>query len=64
MRQGCILSPTLFNIYSEPISKNALDGFTGDIEVGGKMITNFMYADGLVLIAGSIKELRESIDKS
>lgn len=44
--------------------KNALYGFTGDIEVGGKMITNFMYADGLILIAGSNKEFKELIDKS
>ena len=37
VRQGCILSPQLFNIYAEGIMREALDGFSG-ISFGGQKI--------------------------
>ena len=40
VHQGCILSPHLFNIYSEQIMRNALDGFVGSVNVGGRTISN------------------------
>ena len=33
VRQGCILSPHLFNVYSEQILRNALEDFTGSVSV-------------------------------
>ena len=36
VREGCIISPHLFNIYVEDIMRNALDGFEGSIAVGGR----------------------------
>ena len=35
VRQGCILSPYLFNIYAEYIMRRAFDGVTGQVPVGG-----------------------------
>jgi hypothetical protein len=36
VRQGCSLTPTLFNLYSEYLAKEALDGL-GDLNIGGKL---------------------------
>ena len=46
IRQGCILSPCLFNFYAEYIMRNAgLDEARAGIKIAGKNINNFRYAD-------------------
>eukprot|EP00795_Rhopilema_esculentum_P001163 gene1163-biopygen9892 len=57
VRQGCPLSPHLFNVYSEKIMKDALVGYEGSIKMGGRTVTNLRHADDIVLIAGSMQEL-------
>ena len=37
--------------------RNALEGFDGSVKIGGKTVANLRYADDIVLIAGSMKEL-------
>jgi len=54
VRQGCALSPYLFNIVAE-----ILDGFQGGLQIGGRMITNLRYADDIILLATSEAELQE-----
>ena len=62
VRQGCCLSPILFNSYSEYLTKEALEGF-GDFKIGGQIIHTVKYADELVLLAKEEKMLQDMIDK-
>jgi len=44
IRQGCCLSPILFNLHSKYLTKEALKGF-GDFKIGGHLICTVKYAD-------------------
>ena len=48
--QGCLLSPTLFNIFIGRIMCEALDDHEGSVSIGGRL-TNFRFADGIVVNA-------------
>ena len=52
VRQGCILSPCLFNLYVEYIMRNAgLDEAQAGIKISGREINNLRYADDITLMA-------------
>ena len=56
VRQGCILSPCLFNLYAEYIMRNAgLDGPQAGIKIARRNINNLRYADDTPLMAESMK---------
>jgi hypothetical protein len=62
VRQGCCLSPILFNLHSEYLTKEALEGF-GDFKIGGQVIHTVKYADELVLLAWEENVLQGMIDR-
>jgi len=62
VRQGCCLSPILFNLNSEYLTKEALEGL-GDFKIGGKIIHTVKYAYELVLLAKEEMVLQDMIDK-
>ena len=58
VRQGCILSPCLFNLHAEHIMKNArLDEAQAGIKIARRSINNLRYADDTTFIAESEEEL-------
>ena len=59
VRQGCILSPCLFNLYAEYIMRNAgLEEAQAGIKTAGRNINNLRYADDTTLMAESEEELK------
>lgn len=63
VRQGCVLSPLLFNIYSEYIFQQALEDCEIGIKVNGKILNNIRYADDTVIFADTSEGLQELVDK-
>ena len=67
VRQGCLLSPTLFNIFLERIMSDALEEHDGKVSVGGRNITNLRFANDIDALAEEEQELEalvESLDKT
>ena len=61
VRQGCMLSPYLFNLYAEYIMRNAgLEEAQAGIKIAGRNINNLRYADDTTLTAGRVEEARAS----
>ena len=64
VRQGCILSPCLFNLYTEYIMWNArLDEAQAGIKIAGRTINNLRYPDDTTLMAESEEELKSLLMK-
>ena len=61
---GCILSPCLFNFYSEYIMRNTgLEEAQAGIKIAGRNINNLRYADDTILMAESEEELKSIMMK-
>ena len=59
VRQGCILSPHLFNLYAEYIMRNAgLEETQAGIKIAKRNLNNLSYADDTTLMAESEEELK------
>jgi hypothetical protein len=62
VRQGCCLSQIPFNLYSEFLTKEALE-WLGNFKIDGKIIHTMQYADDLVLLAKEENVLQDMFDK-
>src|SRR6218665_921721 len=63
VRQGCPLSPLLFNIYIEELIREALEDTEEGIKVGGKIIKALRFADDQAMLAGSLSDLQRMMDR-
>ena len=62
--QGCILSPSLFNLHADCIMRNTgLDEAQAGIKTTGRNINNLRYADDTILMSESKKELKSLLMK-
>ena len=65
VRQGCILSPCLFNFYAEYIMRNTgLDEAQAGIKTARRNINNLRYADDTTIMAESEEELKKPLVES
>ena len=63
-RQGCILSPCLFNLYAQYITRNAgLEEAQAGIKIAWRNINNFRYIDDTTLMAEIEEELKSLLMK-
>ena len=63
-RQGCILSPCLFNLDAEYIMQNArLDEAQAGIKIAGRNINNLRYSNDTTLVAENEEELKSLLMK-
>ena len=62
VRQRCLLSPTLFNIFLERITKDALEDHGGTVSIKGRTITNLRFANDIDGLAGDEEELAKLVE--
>ena len=62
VRQGCLLSPTLFNIFLERIMSTALEEHDGKVSIGGRNLTNLRFADDTYALAQEEQELEALVE--
>ena len=64
VRPGCILAPSLFNLYAEYITRNAgLEEAEAGIKIARRNINNLRYADDTTLMTENVKELKSLLMK-
>ena len=64
VRQGCLISPLLFNIYAEAMMREALYDVEDGVKVGGEVLNAVRFADDQAMIAGTEEGLQRIMDNT
>ena len=62
VRQGCLLSPILFNIFLERIMTDTLKDHESTVSIGGRTITNLRFVGDIDGLAGEEEELAKLVE--
>ena len=63
VRQGCLISPVLFNNYAKAMMKEALHSVEGRVKIGRVLIKAVRFADDQAMVAGTKKGLQSILEK-
>lgn len=58
VRQGCVISPYLFNTLAEMVMQETLEDIDGGITLAGRRITNLRNADDIILLVESAEKVQ------
>ena len=62
VRQGCCMSPLLFNIYAETMMTEAMEGIEEGVKIGGQLLKDIRFADDQGMIANTEKGLQKTMN--
>ena len=62
VKQGCLLSPTLFNVFLKRTMPDALEEYNGKVSIGGRNITNLRFAGDIGALAEEEQELEAKVE--
>lgn len=63
VKQGCVLSPILFNLYGEYIMRKVLEDWNEGVSIGGIKVSNLRFADDIALITPDMEKMRRLLKK-
>jgi hypothetical protein len=63
VRQGCCMSPLLFNIFAETMMTEAMEGIEEGVKIGGNLVKDIRFADDQGMIASTEKGLQKIMDR-
>ena len=63
VRQGCVLSPSLFSVFLEEIVSRKVEELTGGVCVQGLLVNNLRFADDIALTTNNSNELQDLTNK-
>jgi hypothetical protein len=62
VRQGCILSPDLFNLFLDHVLAEALEEYQGGATMNGQRVSNLRFADDIDLMGETVEETQELLN--
>ena len=62
VRQGCVMSPWMFNIYIDGIIWEAIDKFTGGVQLSNIKVQVLLFADDIVMVTERKEDIQKNLE--